>query len=161
MHEERAIVSSIHGTTRDIIEDTTTINGVLFRFIDTAGLRKTDDTIERIGIDRALSAIDRSLVVLWVIDEEPSEEDIKAIKDKCENKHLIIILNKADIHKDLTRVPLIGSLKSALSTAPIVEISAKTVKASKSWSRPYTIALALLRQTRQMSSSPTHAITQY
>ncbi len=125
LHEERAIVSSIHGTTRDIIEDTTTINGVLFRFIDTAGLRKTDDTIERIGIDRALSAIGRSLVVLWVIDEEPSEEDIKAIKDKCENKHLIIILNKADIHKDLTRVPLIGSLKSAFPATPIVEISAK------------------------------------
>lgn len=98
LHEERAIVSDIHGTTRDIIEDTTTINGVTFRFIDTAGLRHTDDRIEQIGIDRALSAIDRASVVLWVIDQEPTSAEIDAMLERTRDKHLVIVANKTDIN---------------------------------------------------------------
>lgn len=70
--EDKAIVSDIPGTTRDIIEDTREIDGILFRFHDTAGLRDTDDTVERIGIDRARDAIDRAAIVLWLL---PPAED--------------------------------------------------------------------------------------
>ena len=66
--DDKAIVSSIHGTTRDTIEDTAEINGILFRFIDTAGLRKTTDPIESIGINRSLTAISRANILLWMID---------------------------------------------------------------------------------------------
>ena len=99
LHEDRAIVSDIHGTTRDIIEDTTTINGVTFRFIDTAGLRHTDDTVERIGISRTYEAIDRAVVVLWIIDAVPSEIEITKMEERTAGKHLIVVLNKVDIHK--------------------------------------------------------------
>ena len=68
LNEERAIVSDIHGTTRDVIEDTVNIKGVLFRFIDTAGLRETTDTIENLGIERTYQAIEKANIVLWIID---------------------------------------------------------------------------------------------
>lgn len=71
LDEDKAIVSEIPGTTRDIIDGTREIDGILFRFYDTAGLRDTDDTVERIGIDRARAAIDRAAIVLWLHD--PSE----------------------------------------------------------------------------------------
>ena len=60
LHEEKAIVSNIHGTTRDVIEDTTEIKGVTFRFIDTAGIRHTDDQIEKLGIERAYQKMDEA-----------------------------------------------------------------------------------------------------
>ena len=68
LHEEKAIVSNIHGTTRDVIEDTTEIKGVTFRFIDTAGIRHTEDQIEKLGIERAYQKMDESSIVLWVVD---------------------------------------------------------------------------------------------
>ena len=67
--EERAIVSDIHGTTRDVIEDTININGIVFRFIDTAGIRETNDTIEALGIKRSFQALNKADIVLWVIDQ--------------------------------------------------------------------------------------------
>ncbi|MDE7461721.1 MAG: tRNA uridine-5-carboxymethylaminomethyl(34) synthesis GTPase MnmE, partial [Muribaculaceae bacterium] len=66
--DEKAIVSDIPGTTRDTIEDTAEINGVLYRFIDTAGLRDSDDTIERIGIERAHAQLSKARIILWLID---------------------------------------------------------------------------------------------
>ena len=66
--EEKAIVSDIHGTTRDVIEDCVSIDGILFRFFDTAGLRETTDTIESLGIARSYRAIDKAQIVLWLID---------------------------------------------------------------------------------------------
>lgn len=72
MHEDKAIVSDIHGTTRDVIEDTTQINGITFRFIDTAGIRKTDDTIENLGIERTYQKLNEAAIVLWLLDEQPS-----------------------------------------------------------------------------------------
>jgi len=70
--EERAIVSDTHGTTRDTIEETITIHGLTFRFIDTAGLRQTDDTIEQIGIARTYQKLDEAQIVVWLIDEPPT-----------------------------------------------------------------------------------------
>ena len=94
--DDRAIVSDIHGTTRDTIEDTIDINGVTFRFIDTAGIRQTSDAIEQIGIDRTYQAIDRAKIVLWIIDMLPSIEEQQDIADRCKGKDLIVIANKSD-----------------------------------------------------------------
>ena len=96
LKDDRAIVSDVHGTTRDTIEDTIDINGITFRFIDTAGIRQTQDEVEQIGITRTYAAIDKARIVLWLIDAEPSTEEIKDISQRTENKKLIIIKNKAD-----------------------------------------------------------------
>ncbi len=114
--EERAIVSDIDGTTRDTIEDTTTIGGVLFRFIDTAGLRKTDDKIENIGITRAMEALDKAFVVLWVVDGQPSEEEVERMEKLTHGKHLLVVVNKSDLPHSSISLP---------STMPSIEISAK------------------------------------
>ena len=96
LKDDRAIVSDVHGTTRDTIEDTIDINGITFRFIDTAGIRQTQDEVEQIGITRTYAAIDKARIVLWLIDAEPSIEEINDIIQRTENKKLIIIKNKAD-----------------------------------------------------------------
>ena len=96
LKDDRAIVSDIHGTTRDTIEDTIDINGITFRFIDTAGIRQTQDEVEQIGITRTYAAIDKARIVLWLIDAEPSIEEINDVLQRTENKKLIVIKNKAD-----------------------------------------------------------------
>jgi tRNA modification GTPase len=102
LHEDRAIVSEIAGTTRDVIEDVITMDGISFRFIDTAGLRKTSDTIETIGIEKTLEKIGHAYIVLYVIDatEKIPEIDrlIGKIKKRLEgsDRKLVILLNKID-----------------------------------------------------------------
>ena len=96
LHEDRAIVSDIHGTTRDTIEDTMELQGITFRFIDTAGIRQTTDEVEQIGIERTYQAIQKARIVLWVIDKEPSNDEINKILQYTENKKLIIVKNKID-----------------------------------------------------------------
>ncbi|MBQ6917057.1 MAG: tRNA uridine-5-carboxymethylaminomethyl(34) synthesis GTPase MnmE [Prevotella sp.] len=96
LKDDRAIVSDVHGTTRDTIEDTIDINGISFRFIDTAGIRQTQDEVEQIGITRTYAAIDKARIVLWLIDAEPSTEEINDVLQRTENKKFIIIKNKAD-----------------------------------------------------------------
>ena len=118
LHDDRAIVSSIHGTTRDTIEDTIDINGVTFRFIDTAGIRQTTDEIEKIGIQRTFSAIEKARIVLWIIDSNPSSEDIQEIIERTNHKSLIIIRNKIDIQT-------ISNTNTSLSDKTIIDISAK------------------------------------
>ena len=97
LHEEKAIVSNIHGTTRDFIEDTTIINGITFRFIDTAGIRKTNDAVENIGIERTYKKIEEARIVLWLIDQKPTPEEFTNIQTRCKGKHLIMVHNKIDI----------------------------------------------------------------
>ena len=96
LKDDRAIVSDIHGTTRDTIEDTIDIKGITFRFIDTAGIRQTQDEVEQIGITRTYAAIDKARIVLWLIDSEPSIKEINDILQRTDNKKLIVIKNKAD-----------------------------------------------------------------
>ena len=96
LKDDRAIVSDVHGTTRDTIEDTIDIKGITFRFIDTAGIRQTQDEVEQIGITRTYAAIDKARIVLWLIDSEPSIKEINDILQRTDNKKLIIIKNKAD-----------------------------------------------------------------
>ena len=103
LKDDRAIVSDIHGTTRDTIEDTIDINGVTFRFIDTAGIRQTTDEVEQIGIARTYAAIDKARIVLWLIDTEPSEFELAEMQDRCKDKSLLILQNKVDkISEDFT-----------------------------------------------------------
>lgn len=102
--EERAIVSDIHGTTRDVIEDVVSIGGTLFRFIDTAGLRDTADTIESIGIERTLAKTRQAEIVLLVLDSTCAASQYADLAPKvlplCKDKTLIVVLNKADLTKD-------------------------------------------------------------
>ena len=96
LKDDRAIVSDIHGTTRDTIEDTIDIQGVTFRFIDTAGIRQTTDEVEQIGISRTYATIEKARIVLWLLDAEPMPEELQEIQEHCKDKLLIIIINKKD-----------------------------------------------------------------
>lgn len=100
LHEEKAIVSDIHGTTRDVIEDTVTLSGILFRFIDTAGIRETADAIESMGIERTFRKLEQASIVLWVIDLGTPVSQIEALAarlmPKAEGKKVILAFNKTD-----------------------------------------------------------------
>ncbi|MBQ8242555.1 MAG: tRNA uridine-5-carboxymethylaminomethyl(34) synthesis GTPase MnmE [Bacteroidaceae bacterium] len=99
LNEEKAIVSDIHGTTRDVIEDTINLRGITFRFIDTAGIRQTTDVVESIGIERTFQKMSQADIILWMIDSD-SEVDWEALKSEilphCEGKNLIVLFNKCD-----------------------------------------------------------------
>lgn len=101
LNEDKAIVSDIHGTTRDIIEDTVNIGGITFRFIDTAGIRETSDTIESLGIERTFQKLDQAELVLWMIDATNAQAQITQLAGqllpRCERKQLILVYNKADL----------------------------------------------------------------
>ena len=137
--EDRAIVSDVHGTTRDTIEETLNIDGVLFRFIDTAGLRETDEVVEQIGIQRTFKKISEASIILGMIDLtrdfESTRETIRSIIEKvyfsCQK--LIFLLNKTDIsdvraNTDTTDF-IISELENkgvARTNTAIIPISAKT-----------------------------------
>ena len=131
--EERAIVSDIHGTTRDTIEDTITIGTATFRFIDTAGIRDTTDTIESIGIERTMQKISQAEIVLLLIDSTQASQQYALLAPKvlplCKGKSMIIAYNKADIVGD-TKEPHVADLTSPeyadLSSVDEILISAKT-----------------------------------
>ena len=97
IHDDKAIVSDIHGTTRDIIEDTTQINVLTFRFIDTAGLRDTQDEIEQMGIKRSYKKLKEATIVIWLTDKKPSEEEIRKMTHLTQGKKLIAVQNKIDL----------------------------------------------------------------
>ncbi len=103
LQQERAIVSDIPGTTRDTIEDTFTLNGTLFRFIDTAGIRESGDTIERIGIERAFDTIRKAAIILWITDARKSKQETESELNKITNsiksddKKIILLRNKSDL----------------------------------------------------------------
>ena len=140
LHEDKAIVSDVHGTTRDFIEDTTVINGILFRFVDTAGIRDTDDVVENIGIERTYQKMQEAKIVLWLIDKQPEASEIEDMKERVAGKKLIIVRNKIDLtnpslDNSLSAKPTIQQLfigeadnstfNTQHSTLPIVDISAK------------------------------------
>jgi len=124
LNEDKAIVSDIPGTTRDAIEDVVNLNGVLFRFIDTAGIRETRDMIENLGIERTFSKIKNAEIVLLMVDASHSniKNKVSEIKDKIGDKKLLIIINKIDLSEKKTNL---GAIKSLYET---VEIAAKHKK---------------------------------
>lgn len=127
LNEEKAIVSDIHGTTRDVIEDTINLQGITFRFIDTAGIRQTNDVVESIGIERTYQKMEQANIILWMIDGtgQADFEELKAeILPYCEGKQLIILFNKAD--KLTPEIRQILSQSFSDIKAPKLFLSAKT-----------------------------------
>ena len=130
LHEEKAIVSDVHGTTRDFIEDTTIINGIQFRFVDTAGIRDTDDVVENIGIERTYQKMQEAKIVLWLIDKQPSDSEIEDIKTRVAGKKLIIVRNKMDLtnsslNNSSSAQPTIQNSNFNIQNSSSVDISAK------------------------------------
>lgn len=123
LEDDRAIVSDIHGTTRDVIEDTLEIEDYLFRFMDTAGLRNTDDPIERSGIERSRRALANARIVLLVADSTsdsfPDEILNDALNNISEDTKIIILINKSDVSQ-----PSFTSILDSKITS--ICISAKT-----------------------------------
>ena len=109
LNEEKAIVSNIHGTTRDVIEDTIQIKGISFRFIDTAGIRQTADTIENLGIERTFSAIEKAQIVILTYDLQQNEQQllqfIQEIKKHLYGKKIILAGNKSDLSSTTPFLP--------------------------------------------------------
>ena len=135
--EDRAIVSDIHGTTRDTIEETLNIDGILFRFIDTAGLRETSEVVEQIGIERTFKKISEASVVLGMVDltrdidttRDTVLDIISKIDFNCQK--LVLLLNKTDIFNDNKNVSTKNYIVSLLENKGItpeyvIPISAKT-----------------------------------
>ena len=116
LKDERAIVSDIHGTTRDTVEDVVDIHGITFRVIDTAGIRQTEDEVEQIGIQRTYNAIAKARIILWLFDETPEKNEIKDIIKRTEGKALIPVHNKSD---------LTPASCTAIAKIPVISISAK------------------------------------
>lgn len=101
--EDRAIVTDIAGTTRDILEETISIDGIMFRILDTAGIRSTEDVVEKIGVDRARNAVEEADLVLYVIDSSvPLDENDESIIEMIEGKNTIVLLNKSDLPAAVT-----------------------------------------------------------
>ena len=133
LRDDRAIVSDIAGTTRDTIEETMTIDGTLFRFIDTAGLRETSDEVEKIGISRSYKKMNEASIVLALLDVTASEEENEySISDIVSNldvksQKLIVLLNKVDVLGNNINVSLINNSVSNPNEKVVkLYISAKT-----------------------------------
>ena len=125
LNEDKAIISSIAGTTRDSIEDEITLDGVCFRFIDTAGIRETEDTIEKIGIQKTKDKIALAAFILHLVDptdyikdKDVLSKDLKAFNKQYPNKKLLVVFNKED-QKHTISVP------KHIAGYPTVSISAK------------------------------------
>lgn len=130
LRDDRALVSDIHGTTRDVIEDTITLGGTLFRFIDTAGIRNTDDTIESMGIERTFKKLNEAQIVLWVIDANTPFEKITELSQRIladsEGKTLITVVNKIDTLDDVRQQAIASFMNDIVGTqGTIAFISAK------------------------------------
>ncbi len=129
LHDDKALVSDIRGTTRDVIEDTIVLGGLTFRFIDTAGIRQTTDTIETMGIERTFKKLDEASIILWMIDGTQPAENIAAvaadIMPHVDGKHLIAVINKIDQLSDAAIDSLRQSVAEAMPQAAVATISAK------------------------------------
>ncbi len=135
LSEERAIVSEIPGTTRDTIEETMTIDGITFRFIDTAGLRHSADPIENMGFERAIRSAQQARIILFVRNvtvpfDALAMDDIAYITDRCDmnNKHLFFVHNKCDIPHDSTPPGHIVSAKEGIGVEELKQSMVKVIR---------------------------------
>ena len=146
--EERAIVSDIHGTTRDIIEDVITLSGVPFRFIDTAGIRDTEDLIESIGIARTFEKINQAEIILWLLDSTTTDEQFSHLSPRllplCKDKSLIVLFNKSDLPASSVSSEILQELTA--SNIPYIFISAKSGE-----------GISSLTETLQAYAFPSHS----
>ena len=124
LRDDRALVSDVHGTTRDTIEDTVMMGGTLYRFIDTAGIRQSTDTVEQMGIERTWQAMDKAKVVLWVVDVTSADTSMAHdILSHCHSKALIVVLNKTDLDDEFAAKSELNEVLPEGTT--VVAISAK------------------------------------
>ncbi len=133
LRDDRAIVSDVPGTTRDTVEETCVIDGVLFRFIDTAGIRASEDEVERLGIERTFRKISEAEIVLGVIDatdaQEAVDKAVEMITGKVDQTHqkLILLANKIDLRSgDVSQFSPSSSFAGLTGESPAFPISAKT-----------------------------------
>lgn len=132
--EERALVSNVHGTTRDTIEEIVNVGGTLVRFIDTAGIRETSDTVERMGIERTFDKMAEADIVLWLIDltayQAQYDELAEKIGAQVEGKQLVVLLNKTDLVSESTineaKQYISGQLNNAVPTPMLLTLSAQS-----------------------------------
>ena len=104
LQEDKAIVTNIAGTTRDIVEGQIQINGIVLNMIDTAGIRETEDIIEAIGVEKSLKIMEESDLVLFMLNNnEELTEDMKELLDKVKNKKYIVLINKIDLESKLNK----------------------------------------------------------
>ena len=112
LHEDKAIVSDIHGTTRDVIEDTINVQGITFRFIDTAGIRQTEDEIENLGIERTFQQMRQANIILWMVDSTDLLSRLHEIKKEViphiGEAKLLVLFNKSDLINEQERQALLS-----------------------------------------------------
>ncbi|EUJ17473.1 tRNA uridine-5-carboxymethylaminomethyl(34) synthesis GTPase MnmE [Listeria aquatica] len=123
IQEEKAIVTDIAGTTRDIIEEYVNVRGVPLRLIDTAGIRETEDIVEKIGVERSRKALqDADFILLMLNQNEPLTEEDRALFEAARNHHYVVVLNKTDLHREID----ITQVQALAGTNPVVETSMLT-----------------------------------
>ena len=121
MGKERAIVTDIAGTTRDTLEEFISIQGIPLNIVDTAGIRETDDVVEKIGVDKSLEAMNQADLILYIVDSSvPLDENDFQIMESIGEKHVIILQNKSDLSSVVTREEILSHLNK-----PLIDISAK------------------------------------
>lgn len=142
LREERAIVTDIAGTTRDVLEEYINLQGISLNIMDTAGIRSTEDVVERIGVDRARSIIDKADLILFVMDAScPLDDNDRDILEMIQKKKYLILLNKSDLDQIITKEDVVNELELAKNSkssinnelnyakkSAIIEISAKEQK---------------------------------
>ena len=107
LQEDKAIVTNIAGTTRDIVEGQITINGILLNMIDTAGIRETEDTIEAIGVEKSLKMMEEADLILFMLNNnEPITEDVRDLLEQIRNKKYLVLINKIDLENKLDKSQL-------------------------------------------------------
>lgn len=168
--EERALVSNVHGTTRDTIEETLNLNGTLVRFIDTAGIRTTNDVVEQMGIDRTFEKMKQAELIIWLIDICHYKEQFDELAEKLfsiiNNKQCLIVLNKKDLAGDSQIAQSVAYLNTQLAAintqfpainAPFQTlcISAQSAPDVSTLCQSITQSLEQLKQQTKQSGSET------
>ena len=153
LNENKAIVTDIEGTTRDIVEGTINLNGLLLNLIDTAGVRKTDNLVEKIGVEKTIELIDKvDLVILVLNNNEELSEDDKKLLELTNNKTRIIVLNKIDLDK---KINLPKGLKNVIETSMLedkgIELLKKEIEKLYKLEKIKTKDQTYLSNTRQLS----------
>lgn len=121
---DRAIVTEVAGTTRDILEDQINLNGITLNMTDTAGIHDTSDTVEKIGVEKAKSSLDQADLVIYVADSSsPLDQNDKRIFDLLKEKKVIVLLNKSDLQPVISEQDILSLAEK--NNAPVLSISAK------------------------------------
>lgn len=121
MGKERAIVTNIAGTTRDTLEEFISINGIPLNIVDTAGIRDTEDVVEKIGVDKSIEAMNQADLILFIVDSSvPLDKNDFQIMELIKEKQVIILQNKSDLQNIITKEDILSLL-----TKPLIDISAK------------------------------------